>query len=169
MTKRKQHSVSEVFRKDMRFRLDHPYRRREKYPSDTECPECGLLFQDGVWKRGVLDGSREVHHKLCPACLQIRDDYSGGRLRASGSFVEGHRQEILNRIRNVARETGAERPLERLMRIEERPHEIVVYATGEHLIARLGKALRRDFGGELALKYSPEDKFATADWSREAG
>ena len=30
--------VAEVFRKDMRSRLDNPYRREGKYPSDTECP-----------------------------------------------------------------------------------------------------------------------------------
>ncbi len=160
--------VSEVFRKDMRFRLDHPYRRPGKYPSDTKCPECGLLFQNGAWKWAEPKPNHELQWKLCPACLQVRDGYAGGVLKLSGSFLARHREEILNRVRNVEKRVLGEHPLERIMRMEERSGEIIVYATSEHLIARLAKALHRDFRGTLDLKYAREDKFATAHWRREA-
>lgn len=93
----KRFAVSEVFRKDMRFRLDNPYRRAEKYPSDTKCPQCGLLFLKGVWRWAATEPSHELQWKLCPACQQIRDDYPGGLLRLSGGFIARHREEILNR------------------------------------------------------------------------
>ncbi len=53
------------------------------------------------------------------------------------------------------------------MRIEEGRDGITVYATGEHLVAHMGKALRGDFQGELEIKYAKEDKFASVRWCRE--
>lgn len=163
----RKHRVSEVFRKDMRFRVPNPYRNVGKYPSDTECPGCGLVFQDGVWRQTVIDPSHPLYRKLCPACLQIRDDYPGGVLQISGSFLDLHRDQIVHRIRNLERLVREEHPLDRIMRIDERPREIVVYATAEHLVARIGKALRRDFKGTLEIQYAHETKFAAVHWSRE--
>ncbi len=63
--------------------------------------------------------------------------------------------------------TKEERPLERIIDIKESNGEIVISATTEHLVARIGKAIQRDFGGDLQLRYAPEDKFATARWHRD--
>jgi hypothetical protein len=142
--------------------------RSEKHPAETACPECGLVFQDGVWKRAAAVAGRDLKPKLCPACVQIRDGRAGGVVQLGGSFAASHRQDLLNRIRNVEARTLEERPLERIMNIEEKNGQITVSATTEHLVARIGKAIQRDFGGELDLKYAPEDKFATARWRRDA-
>lgn len=163
----KRFRMSDTFRQDKRVDLENPYGRSEKYPSDTKCPGCGLLFHEGMWKWKAPDAGHAVQSKLCPACLQIRDGHAGGVVELGGSFTVGHRQELLNRIRNVEKQTQAERPLERIISIKEGKSEIVVSATTEHLIARIGKAILRDFGGTLDLKYAPEDKFATARWRRD--
>jgi hypothetical protein len=126
------------------------------------------VFQDGTWKRIAVAVGRELKPKLCPACMQIRDGRAGGVVEIGGSFAASHRQELLNRIRNVEARTLEERPLERIIDIKEKDGQITVSATTEHLVARIGKAIQRDFGGELQLKYAPEDKFATARWRRDA-
>jgi len=159
--------VGETFHQDKRVDLENPFGRSEKYPSDTKCPGCGLLFQEGVWKWKAPDAGHSTQSKLCPACLQIRAGQAGGVVQLGGSFAVGHRQELLNRIHNVEKQTLAERPLERIISIKEEKSQIVVSATTEHLIARIGKAIQRDFGGTLDLKYAPEDKFATALWHRD--
>ncbi|MBZ5496086.1 MAG: ATPase [Acidobacteriia bacterium] len=163
----KRFRVSDTFRLDKRVDLENPYGRPEKYPSDTRCPECGLLFHEGVWKWKAPDAGHAGQTKLCPACLQIRGGHAGGVVELGGSFTVSHRQELLNRIRNVGKNTLGERPLERIISIKEGKSRIVVSATTEHLIARIGKAIQRDFGGTLDLKYAPEDKFATARWHRD--
>ena len=86
----------------------------------------------------------------------------------SGGFLTRHKQDIVNRVRNVAEHVLEEHPLERIMKMEENNGEILVYATSEHLIARIAKALHRDFKGTLKLTYASEDKFASAHWSRES-
>lgn len=164
MAKRLQ--AREGLRTQKRGRLGGALMRPEKYRANTRCPKCDLLFQDGVWKRRTSNGS-EQQWKLCPACMQIRDGQVGGIVQFSGTFAGSHRQELLNRIHNVERQTQEERPLERIIDMKEDKDGIVVSATTEHLVARIGKAIQRDFGGELNLKYAPEDKFAFAHWHRD--
>lgn len=163
----KHHTVSEVFRKDMRARLDNPYRRRQKYPSNTKCPVCGLLFRDGVWRWEKAEASRPVKLKPCPACLQIRDDYPAGVIHLKGAFVAQHRREILNRVRNVEMMVLDEHPLERIYRMEDDEDGITLYSTGDHLAARIGKALRSDFSGRLQTTYASDEHRATVCWTRE--
>lgn len=159
--------AKEVFRNERRGKVGKAYPRPEKYPANTECPKCELIFQDGVWKRGVPENRQQLRRKLCPACMQIRDRQAGGIIRFVGSFIADHRQDLLNRIRNLEEQAVEERPLERIINIKEGKDGIIVSATTEHLIARIGKAVQRDFGGTLDLRYSPEDKFATARWHRD--
>jgi hypothetical protein len=166
MAKRQQ--LRETFRTQKRGEPGGPYQRTEKYRSNTQCPKCNLLFQDGVWKRGTMAKGQDLQWKLCPACLQIRDGHVGGIVQFSGVFADSHRQELLNRIRNVEKQTQEERPLERIMSLKEGRDGITVSATTEHLIARIGKSVQRDFGGELDLRYAREDKFALAHWHRDA-
>jgi hypothetical protein len=150
-----------------RGQLGAPDQRSGKYPSNTKCSICGLLFQDGVWKRGKATNKGQLVEKMCPACIQIRSGQIGGIVEFSGAFAGNHRQELLNRIRNLERLIKEERPLERIVEMKEKEDRIVVSATTEHLVARIGKAIQRDFGGELNLRYSPEDKFAVAHWHRD--
>jgi hypothetical protein len=163
---KKRHS-REVVRIQKRGQLGGSYQKSEKYPSNTRCPKCDLLFQDGVWKRGTSTAEQEKQRKLCPACQQIRGGQVGGIAQFSGTFAGTHRQELLNRIRNVEKLTQEERPLERIVSLKLNKKGIVVSATTEHLVARIGKSIQRDFGGELDLRYAPEDKFAVAYWHRD--
>jgi len=163
----KRFRTSEAFGKDRRVQLDYPFRHSEKYASNTPCPECRLLFHDGVWKRNPPGVKAAAQPKLCPACLAAREGLVGGIVELAGGFTVGHRQELLNRIHNVEAQTAEERPLERIISIKEFNGQIIVSATTEHLAARIGKAIHRDFGGELELKYMHEEKFATARWHRD--
>jgi hypothetical protein len=166
MAKRSQ--LREGLRVQKRGQLGGQYQRSGKYPSNTRCPKCDLLFQEGIWKRGIAANVQELQWKLCPACQQIRDGQVGGIVQFSGTFMGSHRQELLNRIRNVEKQTQVERPLERIINVKENKDSIVVSATTEHLVARIGKSIQRDFGGDLDLRYAPEDKYAFVHWRRDA-
>jgi hypothetical protein len=157
----------EVIRKEKRGRVGDVFQHVEKYPSNTRCPKCHLIFMDGVWKRAASRNPGSNHWKLCPACTQIRGGLAGGVVQFTGTYAISHRQDLLNRIRNVEKQVLRGRPLERIIDIKEDRNRSVVSATTEHLIARIGKAIERDFGGVLELKYAPEDKLAFAHWHRD--
>jgi phage FluMu protein Com len=164
----KRRVVSEVFRKDMQPEIETPYESRATYLSNTVCPECKAVFLAGNWRWGRPDAQQPVSEKKCPACRQIQDDYAGGELTVSGGFVSTHRDEILNRVRNVERTAKQEHPLQRIMRIDENEGTIVIRATSGHLVARMGKALKSDFDGDLDLFFGAEEKFARANWRRDS-
>ena len=155
------------------FRVSEPFRNEKRVQAGksekqvARCPKCGLVFQDGLWKRSTEKKAPRRRAKLCPACVQIKGGLAGGVVQLGGTFAALHRQELLNRIRNVETTVADERPLERIIDIKEKDGEILISATTEHLVARIGKAIQRDFGGKLQLKYAPEDKFATARWRRD--
>jgi NMD protein affecting ribosome stability and mRNA decay len=157
----------EGLRKQKRGQLGGSYQRSGKYSSHTQCPRCDLWFQDGVWKHGVPVNEKGQQYKLCPACMQVRNGLVGGIVQFSGTFANTHRQELLNRIRNVEKRTQDERPLERIIGMKENSEGITVSATTEHLVARIGKSIQRDFGGELDLRYARDDKFAMVHWHRD--
>jgi hypothetical protein len=165
MAKRMQ--LREGLRNQKRGKLGGSLLKSEKYRSNTRCPKCDLLFQDGVWKRGSFVDMQAYQWKLCPACLKIRDGVIGGVVQCSGAFAGTHRQELLNRIRNVEKQTQEERPLERIISLKENKEGITVSVTTEHLVARIGKSIQRDFGGEMDLRYAPDDKFAFVHWRRD--
>ncbi len=165
MAKRMQ--LREGLRKQKRGQLGGSFPKTEKYRLNTQCPKCSLLFQDGVWKRSTTPNTHSRQWKLCPACQQIRDHLVGGVVECSGAFAGSHRQELLNRIRNVEKQTQEERPLERIISLRENGDRITISVTTEHLVAKIGKSIQRDFGGELDLRYAPEDKFAYVHWRRD--
>lgn len=144
-----------------------PYRSSEKQTGGTSCAVCGLVVEEGVWKPPRKSDAADNGRDLCPACRRIRDDYPGGLLKITGRLPEAQRQEILNRARNVAEQEAGGHPLERFMRIAETAGETILYFTGGHVPVRIGKALRRDFGGSLSIRYTPNEKFAIAHWTRE--
>ncbi len=160
--------ISEVYRKDMKPRLEDAYRAQKKHPKNTKCPNCGLIYQKGAWRWAKARRLEVVRWKLCPACLQMNHSFAGGELKLSGSFLVEHHGEILNRIEKLARGVMKEHPLERIMKMKERNGELIIYVTSEHLVARLGKAIHRDFKGEFVLKYARDDKYAVAHWRRDA-
>lgn len=151
----------------MHPRTKDPYRPRGKEPASTSCAVCGLQVEDGVWKTPKPASARPRGRAICPACLRIRDDYPGGLLRITGRYSRVHREEVLNRARIVARKEAGTHPLQRLMRIEDKPGEIVLYFTGEHIPVRIGKALRSDFGGSLSIRYAADEKYAVAIWTKD--
>jgi hypothetical protein len=158
----------EKYQRDKRVEEKTPFRHTEKYRTGTRCPDCGLVFSGSVWKKPEPSSSGQSPSKPCPACLLVRDGRIGGMVQLSGDFAALHRQDLMNRIRNVEKVSSLERPLERIIRINETEQEISVAVTTEHLAARIGKAIERDYGGTLQLKYAPEEKYAIARWHRDA-
>lgn len=144
-----------------------PYRLPGKLAAGTSCAVCGLVVEDGVWKPPRIAAARFKGRDLCPACRRTRDDYPGGVLKITGKLPPARRQEILNRARIVVRQEADGHPMQRLMRISESSGETILYFTGDHVPVRVGKALRRDFGGRLSIRYAPDQKFAVAHWTRD--
>jgi hypothetical protein len=143
-----------------------PYFINAKYPNPAVCQECGVVYEDGVfaWRKHP---PRDAGSIVCPACRRAQDDYEGGRVHLSGSFLTEHATDIRNLIENTEDREMSERPLERILDLNEEEDSWLVRTTYEHLARRIAEAVHRAYQGELNLQYPSEDKYVRATWHRD--
>ena len=91
----------------------------------------------------------------------------GGVLKITGGFVWGHKDEILNLIRNESAKALSINPLERIMSMGSSDGAIEITTTNEKLAQRIGKALHKAYSGTVDYRWSGDTKLARVTWRRE--
>jgi len=146
----------------------NPYYEDQKFPEPTCCTRCGLVYRNGRWQQGEGDPpAANVQRGQCPACRREVDRYPGGLLHLRGTYLTAHREEILNLARNQASAAAAQRPLQRIMSIEEDNGSLEIATTSSHLALRIGKAIVGACKGELTIKHASEDVLVRVYWERD--
>lgn len=140
------------------------YKDWGKLPEPTICGTCGSLFQNGRWSWDKATVKANV--AVCPACQRIADGYPAGQVEISGEFLRDHRDDILNLIKNREGMEKEERPLERIMAINDTGDRISITTTGVHVARRIGEALSRAYQGDFSYQYGEADKSIRVSWCR---
>ncbi len=141
------------------------YRNTKKLREPSACSSCGVVYSDGRWS--WAQRTERMLAVTCPACQRIQDDVPAGILSLSGSFLAGHRDEVIGLIRNVEALEKGEHPLERIMAVRESDDGIRVTTTGVHVARRIGDALGRAYHGELDFTYGDGEKSIQVSWTRD--
>jgi NMD protein affecting ribosome stability and mRNA decay len=141
-----------------------PYRNRGKLREPAVCSECGAVFLDGRWS--WAGAPRGAHKAVCPACQRVADRFPAGRVEITGVFFKDHRAEILNLVRNVEATEKKERPMERIMSIEDAGERALVTTTGIHVARRIGESLAHSYQGEFGFSYGDGENSIRVTWSR---
>src|SRR3954462_15409696 len=118
---------------------DDPYQAASRPPEPTRCPSCNASFQDGRWSWAKAPD--DSHVQLCPACQREQDHFPAGYVTIKGAFFEHHRDEIIALIQNQEKREKAERPLQRIMTIEDKRDAIEVSTTDSNLARGIAEAL----------------------------
>jgi len=146
----------------------NPYHEGRKYAEPTICPRCKLVYKHARWQTGELEDAAEtVHENHCPACRREIDKLPGGLLFLRGGFLDEHRQEILNIAHNQATAAAAQRPLQRIMWIDDGSDATEIATTNGHLSLRIGKAIESACKGVLDIKHAHGDQLVRVYWARE--
>jgi hypothetical protein len=146
--------------------IHDPYFLRGKYRDPSVCTKCSVVFHDGKF-RWLDVRPQNAGLMVCPACRRIDDNYEGGHILLEGSFLEAHKNDILNTIRNTGESEKRSRPLERIMGLAVGDQKIEVKTTYEHVARRIGEAIRRAYKGDLKLQYLDGEKFIRVRWKRD--
>ena len=141
------------------------YRLEKKLREPSKCTECGVVFTEGRWSWAEMP--EIVKTTTCPACQRIADNVPAGILTLSGSFLDGHRDEVIGLIRNVEALEKGEHPLERIMALEDKAEGLEVRTTGVHVARRIGDALGRSYQGDLSFTYGDGEKSIQVSWRRD--
>jgi hypothetical protein len=118
--------------------------------------------------RPSLSGTRgrKLRLVLCPGCQKIRDLFPGGILTLKGEFLNPHRDEIIQLIRNMEARARKINPLERIISINDQRKKIVVQTTSDRFTQRIGMEIHRAYKGDVTYRWPGEDKFVRVDWHR---
>jgi hypothetical protein len=141
-----------------------PYRAAARPPEPNACPSCHASFTEGKWS--WTRGPKDSFDNLCPACQRTNDSFPAGYVTIKGPFLATNRDAIITLIKDLEKKEKAERPMQRLMDIEDISGGILVTTT-EPLLARgIAEALVEAFKGDLKLKYSRDENLLRATWKR---
>ncbi len=138
------------------------------------CEGCHAVYRNKRWYADpdLYEATRKNPASaeiVCPACLKIRDNFPGGLVTLTGTYLIAHRQELLNLIRNEEERARGFNPLERVMSIRDDGFgKMIVATTNEKLAQRLGRAIKKAFRGEVAYNWSHENKLVRVEWERAA-
>jgi len=143
---------------------DDTYRRNEKPPEPTSCPECGAAYLQGRWTWAAPPDDAYV--ELCPACQRIHDDLPAGYVTLKGDFVRAHRDEVLAVVHACATREKPEHPLQRIMGIADVAAGLEVATTDAHLARGIAGALQGAFKGRVSIRFAKEENFLRATWER---
>jgi NMD protein affecting ribosome stability and mRNA decay len=143
-------------------------------PGETAiCTTCHAIFRRRHWffdenEYDRLAGQAQTRQAVCPACHKIRDKYFEGEVTLLPSpFLNEHKEEILNLIRNEEERAKGFNPLERIISINEEDGKIIVLTTDEKLSQRIGRELKKAYQGTTRYRWSEDTKCARVSWSRE--
>jgi NMD protein affecting ribosome stability and mRNA decay len=157
-----------IRRDQLREEREHDsYKRRQKPPEPSVCPDCGAVFHAGRWQWGERQPA--ATELLCPACHRTRDHFPAGFLHVSGLFFATHRHEMLSLIEHHAEREKAEHPLARIIAIKDEEggaDGMLVTTTDIHLARDLGEALHRAYQGDLEFHYNEAEKLLRVYWRR---
>ncbi len=140
------------------------YKLPRKLREPTRCRDCGALYREGRWTWAPRGGP--AYKIRCPACQRIRDARAAGYVSLSGEYFEGHRVQILRRVRRCEEAEMARHPLERIIAIAPAADGELVTTTGVHLARRIAHALQNAYKGELESRYNKGEKVLRVQWSR---
>lgn len=150
----------------IRERVHDTYKVRGKLKGPSRCPQCGAVYEKGrwSWRRGFDAPAEAV---LCSACHRINDNYPAGELTLKGRFVRQHIQEITGLARNIAREERKEHPMNRIIDIRDIDGDVLITTTDVHSPARIAKAIRDAWEGDLDIHFDEEGYFTSIVWTRD--
>jgi hypothetical protein len=136
------------------------------------CEHCGAVYSKRRWvtatdpRAALLSASAEK--AICPACDLEAKGLARGYLRLEGAFVAGHTDALTRLLKNEATRAADVNPLGRIIGWEtSEPGVLTVATSTEHLVERLGHALKGAFGGTMDYGFSHGNKFARGSWRKD--
>jgi hypothetical protein len=146
--------------------IHDPYFPKKRYPDPSLCERCGVVFKNGIfeWLEKLPKTAPRI---VCPACKRMADRYEGGVVYLEGEFLNHHKNEIMNIVKNTESAEMKKRPLERIVESVEKENKIKITTTYEHLARRIGEAVHKAYKGSLTMQYPEGEKYVRVGWKRE--
>lgn len=141
------------------------------YAEGTICQHCGAVYAKKTWRRGderaAMAIAANAERSPCPACVQVRDARSYGRVILRGPWLREHEGEVRRRIARVESRARHTQPLRRVVEIGQSADGLEILSTSQKLAHRMVRELEKAFGGNSSYRWSDRDGSLTATWAHD--
>lgn len=136
------------------------------------CPVCHAISDGKHWRLDEQEYLRlrrdpNVRIELCPADERIRRQMFDGEVVLRGAWLQDHKEEVLNWVRNEEKRARSTNPMARLATVQERDGHIYILTTSQALARRIGSGLKSAFKGRLTIQRLPYETFTRVRWARD--
>ncbi|MBU0731674.1 hypothetical protein KKC88_02220 [Patescibacteria group bacterium] len=122
------------------------------------CEKCLSVYSGKKWQKdpnllNKIRGEKELK-AICPACKQSKEGVAEGIVYISG-FNADQKNELLNLIKNENIKSTSQDVEDKILKMEEKKDEIIVYVSDNRFATRLGKKINSAYkGAEKDIKFS---------------
>ncbi len=140
------------------------FKIKGKLREPTACPECRAVYHKGRWTWAKVPAG--AHQAVCPACRRTKDKVPAGMVTLKGTFLRGHKGEILGLARNAEKHESRQHALSRIMDVTDQMGALLINTTDTHLARRIGDALFDAYEGKLTIRYARGQERVRVSWER---
>lgn len=149
----------------------HRKLRKRSHGTWRQCPVCGAQARRKRWTRVGRPMNRHpyvwmahpIEQTLCEGCRRVREGRIDGVLELEG-LNEPDLGELSHMIRNIAVEAWHDDPVHRIVTTHAKGSHLTIETTSIWLAQTLAKAIRRRFGGDLDIHWTPGSDFTRLYW-----
>lgn len=143
---------------------------KSAYVEGTLCETCGSVYSRKTWRRSserpATALARNATRRNCPACIQVGEGRSFGRVVIRGGvWLTDHESEVRQRIANVEARARHTQPERRVVEIGRLKGGLEIMSTSQKLAHRVVRELEKAFGGISSYHWSDSDGSLTATWT----
>jgi len=133
------------------------------------CKKCNAVHMNKRWfyddkKYKELAADKRVFKTICLGCQMVDQKHVDGLLTMHSSKIKENKNQVLNLIMNEAEKEIQKNPTSRIVAIEHKGEDMIIYTTTQFLAMTLGHAVKAAYKGKLVIQKLQREKFVRVKW-----
>lgn len=136
------------------------------------CKGCGAVSERKRWtldsarREQALAEGRPIEETLCPGCERLHMGRVDGFVELRGPVVAEKTHEIKRTIDHIVEEAREDDPVHHIASYTVMEDRVALETTSMWLAETIGKAINRQYRGELRIQFSPGASFVRVYWEQ---
>lgn len=149
---------------------DRLKRVKKEHKGDIRiCPGCKAVSERKRWAirpdlYAQYERDKSAEKMLCPGCERVKNRRVDGWVELNGKVLSANAKEIRNMIGNIESYAKMDDPVHRVVSITEGKTKWDIETTSEWLAETIGKAIQRQYRGDLKLHFNHDEEFVRVYW-----
>lgn len=133
------------------------------------CKKCNAVHMNKRWfydnkKYALLAADKGVFKTICLGCQMVDQKHVDGLFTLHSPKIKTDKNQVINLIKNEAEKEIQKNPTSRIVAMEHKGEDLIIYTTTQFLAMTLGHAVKRAYKGKLEIQKLQREKFVRVKW-----